>query len=307
MRKVVGMKWLDTHVHISGASPDGTFRKTLTADLLAIMKATGADTRFVVSCGEMGVELRGMIERPEGLLEASQFIHGIVQQAPDRLYGACTVNPHFLSESLATMDICFGQYGFVMLGEMLQYAMHYRMNSAPVEQLVRKAVEFGIPVQVHISTSNSAQGPFASGEEELLDLLSLVERGPEANYILAHLVGTPKADQPVVETYLNIIEDRLGKWPRNFWAEIRDFNSPGVATALERIPHDRLVAGTDWCSGAGPPYLPYGVVFGAKSAEENPYHPDVPTLVGFLMAAGASLETVRAIAFENAVRLLKLV
>ena len=299
------MEWIDTHVHISGVSSDGTLRETLAQDLMAVMDRSGADLRFIVSC-DAGAEYQRMMARPEGVLEAGRFIHGAVQQLPGRMYGACMVNPHFLTESLEAMDVCFGEWEFVMLGEMLQYMMDYRMDSAPVEELVRKAMEFDVPVQVHISTSNSAQGSFTSGTEELLDFLALVERVPEATYILAHLVGSPRANPTVIEGYLEIIERRLGKWPGNFWAEIMHFNSPGVPVALERIPRDRLMAGTDWGTRPGPPFLPYGIIFGVQSAEENPYTPNVPTMADFLVAAGVSPETLRAIGSENAVRLLKL-
>jgi hypothetical protein len=91
-----------------------------------------------------------------------------------------------------------------------------------------------------------------------------------------------------------------------YWAEIIHFHSPGVPVALARIPHDRLMAGTDWVGRPGPAFVPYGIVYGVQSAEENPYPPTVPSLVDFLAAAGASQETVQAIAFGNATRMLKL-
>jgi hypothetical protein len=40
------------------------------------------------------------------------------------------------------------------IGEMLQNMLGYEMNSPQVEKIVRRAVEFDIPMQVHISTSN---------------------------------------------------------------------------------------------------------------------------------------------------------
>ena len=52
--------------------------------------------------------------------------------------------------------------------------------------------------------------------------------------------------------------------------------------------------------------MAYGIVYGVQSVEENPYPPTVPSLVVFLAAAGASQETVQAIAFGNATRMLKL-
>jgi predicted TIM-barrel fold metal-dependent hydrolase len=302
------MEWIDTHVHISGVSPDGSLRENLAQDVAAVLDGAGADLRFVVNCCEAdnAAEFQRMMERPEGVLEASRHVHGLAKGLAGRVYGSCMVNPHFLDASLKTMDVTFGQWGFVMLGEMVQYMMHYRMNSDPVARLVRKAVEFDVPTQVHISTSNSAQGNFTSGTEELYDFLALVQREPEARYLLAHFVGSPRANPTVVEGYLDIIERELGGWPDNFWAEIIHFHSPGVPVALARIPHDRLMAGTDWVGRPGPPFLPYGIVYGVQSAEQNPYPPRVASLVDFLVSAGASPETVRAIAFENAVRLLRL-
>jgi len=302
------MRWIDTHVHISSVSRDGSARPTLAQDLLAVMDATGDDLRFVANCceGWDAFEYRRMMEQPEGVLEASRMIHRASEQLPGRLYGSCVPNPHFLDASLKAMDVAFGEWGFLMLGEMVQYMMHYRMNSDPVERLVRKAMEFDVPVHVHISTSNSAQGSFTSGTEELLDFLRLVQRVPEATYILAHFVGSPKANPTVVEGYLDIIDRDLGGWPANFWAEIIHFHSPGVPVALARIPNDRLMAGRDWVSRPGPPFLPYGIVYGVQSPEKNPYPPSVASYAGFLSAAGASPETIQGIAFDNAARLLKL-
>jgi hypothetical protein len=302
------MQWIDTHVHISGVSADGSPRENLAQDVAVVLDQAGAELRFVVNCCEAGnaAEFLRMMERPEGVLEASQHVRGLTEALPGRVYGSCMVNPHFLDASLAAMEVAFGHWGFVMLGEMVQYMMDYRMDSDPVERLVRKAVEFGVPVQVHISTSNSAQGNFTSGTEELYDFLALVQRVPEASYLLAHFVGSPRANPTVVEGYLDIIERELGGWPENFWAEIIHFHSPGVPVALARIPHDRLMAGTDWVGRPGPPFLPYGIVYGVQSADQNPYPPCVASLMGFLVSAGASPETVRAIASENAARLLKL-
>jgi predicted TIM-barrel fold metal-dependent hydrolase len=302
------MEWIDTHVHISGASPDGSPRPHLAQDVAAVLDGDGADLRFIVNCCESASahEFLRMMEQPEAVLEASRHVHDLAVALPGRVYGSCMVNPHFLDASLQAMDVAFGQWGFVMLGEMVQYLMHYRMDSHSVARLVRQAVEIDVPVQVHISTSNSAQGNFTSGTEELYDFLALVQRVPEARYLLAHFVGSPRRDPTVVEGYLDIIDRELGGWPANFWAEIIHFHSPGVPVALARIPHDRLMAGTDYVGRPGPPFLPYGTVYGVQSPAENPYPPKVASYAGFLTAAGASPEAVRAIGSENAARLLRI-
>lgn len=302
------MEWVDSHCHISAYSPDGSPRRRLAEDVAAMLDASGADLRVIVNCCEAdnAFEFQRMKENPDAVLEASRHVYALAQSLPGRVFGSCLVNPHFLDASLAAMDVAFGEWGFVMLGEMVQYLMHYRMDSDAVERLTRKAVEFDVPVHVHISTSNSAQGNFSSGTEELYDFLGLVQRVPEAKYILAHFVGSPRANPTVVEGYLDIIERELGGWPANFWAEIIHFHSPGLPVALARIPHSRLIVGTDWVGRPGPPFLPYGIVYGVQSPDQNPYPPSAPALAGFLVAAGASQETVRAIASANSVSLLKL-
>jgi hypothetical protein len=299
------MNWIDTHAHITGFSPDGTPRPELAQHLVAAQQDSGADTYFVASL-DLGVEMDAVMARPEGVAEACRFLHRIREESGGRVMSACECNPHLLDGSLAAMDLAFGELGFVLFGEMIQYIMHYRMNTDPVERLVRKAVEYDVPVQVHISTSNSAQGNFTSGTEELYDFLRLTQRVPEANYILAHFVGSPKSDPTVVEGYLDIIDRELGGWPRNFWGEIIHFHSPGVPVALDRIPHDRLIVGTDWVGRPGPPFLPYGIVYGFQDPEANPFPPSAQSLAGLLAAAGASPETVEAIGFDNSARLLKI-
>jgi predicted TIM-barrel fold metal-dependent hydrolase len=294
--------WIDAHVHVCDFGPEGEERPHFLDDLLAVLDQDGADLRFVISPD--GLRMSRLSGAQGGVTEGNDFIHDLVRRAPGRLYGSCMVNPNFLDESLGVMDRCFGEWGFVQLGEMLQYMMGFEMDSAPVEKLVRRAVEFGVPVQVHISTSNRVADASSFGMVQLEDLCRLVDRVPEARYVLAHLVGMENDDPPVVDQYLDYIEERHGKWPANFWAEIRDFNSPGVRSVLARVPADRLIAGTDWVTRVGPPFLPYGCVFNVIRAEDNPYAPRVETLAGFLKAAGADDETVDMIGYRNAAALL---
>jgi predicted TIM-barrel fold metal-dependent hydrolase len=117
-------------------------------------------------------------------------------------------------------------------------------------------------------------------------------------------VGMPDNDPPVVDQYLDFIDERYGSFPGNSWVEIRDFDSPGVRSALDRVPADRLLAGTDWVTRAGPPFLPYGCIFGVQRPEDNPYPPKVETMIRFLRDAGADEQTVEGIGHRNAAELL---
>ena len=89
-----------------------------------------------------------------------------------------------------------------------------------------------------------------------------------------------------MDGYLDAIKERYGNIPENFWFEIRDFNSPSVKSALLRIPINRIMAGTDWTNRIGPPFLPYGMIFG-NAIEDNPYPPSIDAMVGFLKEYGA--------------------
>ena len=296
--------WLDTHVHVSDYGPDGEKRPGFAQELLRVLDGDEADLRFVISPD--GLRLSRVTQEPGGVTAGNEFIHDLVTRAPGRLYGSCIVNPRFLDESLRAMDRCFGEWGFVQLGEMLQYMMGYEMDSAPVEALVRRAVELRAPVQVHISTSNAGTHSSSHGMQQLDDLCRLTDRVPDAHYILAHAVGMPDDDPPVVDQYLDFIDERYGSFPTNFWVEIRDFDSPGVRSALDRVPHDRLLAGTDWVTRVGPPFLPYGCIFGVQRPEDNPYPPQVETMVRFLTDAGADDDTMDRIGCRNALALLRI-
>ena len=294
-------KWIDTHIHVSEIGEDGKRRERLLDDLIDVLDRCDADLRFVISPDIDWVRI--VKEDEGGAAGASEFIHNLVRCAPGRLYGSCLVNPHFLDASLKVMEMCFERWGFVQLGEMLQYIMDYEMNSDSVERLVRQAMGYDVPVQVHISTSDRGEYPSSFGMKQLRDMFGIVERVPEAKYILAHAVGMPDDNPPVVDRYLDAVEEKYEQWPENFWVEIRDFNSPGVGSVIARVPSTRIIAGTDWTTRVGPPFLPYGTIFGVKSREENAYPPCVASMIAFLKEAGCTDEMVSQIGFENAAAL----
>ncbi len=187
---------------------------------------------------------------------------------------------------------------------MLQYMSHFEMDSDASERIVRRAVAYDVPVQVHISTSNARAQPSSFGREQMLDLFAIAERVPEAQYVLAHAVGNQAGNPPVVDEYLDLVEECYGAWPDNFWMEIADFSSPGLRSALSCVPADRLISGTDWTTRVGPPFLPFGSLFGIRSADENPFPPSVQELVGFLKRDGATDATIARVAYRNAAELL---
>jgi len=298
--------WLDTHIHVSDIGPDGKRRESMLADLLDVLDRCDAGLRFVISCD--GPYLGQIARDPERMLPANRMIYDLCRQAPDRLYGSCCVNPNFLDESLRVMDICFNEWGFVQLGEMLQYSMNYLMDSDAAETVVRKAVDYDVPVQVHLGTywHKKFEGS-CDGMDHMRDLLRCVDRVPEAEYILAHAIGCGPTPDYVswADMFLDTIAGVFPTYPDNFWIEIRDFQCEALRRTIAEVPSTRILAGTDWTTRIGPPFQSYGTMFGVDESE-NPFPPEVSSFVQFLRTAGASQEDVTRIGFENAKELFRM-
>ena len=298
--------WVDTHIHVSDLGPDGSRREQMLADLLDVLDHCDADLRFVITCD--GAYNSRVMADPSGMREANRMVYELVRQAPGRLYGGCIVNPHFPEAALDMMKVAFEEWGFVMLGEMLQYMMNYRMDSDEVEQLVRLAAHYEVPVQVHIGTYWMKQHEGSvDGMDHLRDLLRCADRVPEAKYILAHAIGCgPTPDYvPWADMFLDTLGGVFDTYPMNFWIEIRDFQCRALKRTLADVPTSRLLSGTDWTTRIGPPFATYGTMFDVKE-EQNPFPPKVDSFAQFLRDAGASEEDISRIGFDNAKGLLKL-
>jgi len=307
------MIWLDTHIHVSDLNPDGSKRVHMLADLLEVLDRCDEDLRFVISCDGHYNSL--VKQQSDGMMIANRMVHELCQQAPDRLFGSCIVNPNYLDESLAMMDVAFGEWGFVQLGEMLPYMLDFVMDSDPVERLVRQAVACDVPVQVHLGTYwGYKMGASGHGMQHMEDLLGIHERVPEAKYVLAHMIGCPSTSLRAgaesrciswADWFLDVLAGFFDEYPDNFWVEIRDFQCPALPHAVAEVPANRLLSGTDWTTRIGPPFQTYGTQFNV-SEEDNPFPPKVASFVGFLQAAGASDETIERVGWRNAAELYRL-
>jgi len=303
----MNLRWLDTHIHVSDIGPDGQRRERMLHDLLDVLDRDEADLRLLISCD--GPYLGGIGSDADGMLIGNTMIHDLVRAAPGRLYGSCMVNPRFTDEALRVMDLAFGAWGFVQLGEMLPYSHGYHMDSDESERIVRHAVEHDVPVQVHLGTywHKDDRGGSSDGMDHMRDLLHCHDRVPEAKYILAHAIGCGPSREyvPWADMFLDTMQGVFGEWPRSFWIEIRDFQSDALARTIAEAPTDRILAGTDWTTRIGPPFQDYGTMFGVEQ-DENPFPPRVASFVDFLRAAGASEEAIRRIGWTNAAELYRL-
>ena len=300
--------WIDTHIHVSDLGPDGKRRERMLEDLLDVLDRCDAALRLVISCD--GAHLGYISKDPEKMLESNRMIYDLVRRAPGRLYGSCMVNPKFLDVSLKVMDVCFGEWGFVQLGEMFR-AFH-PMDSAESEKVVRQAVRYDVPVQVHLGTYCCPKSKYryhesSDGMIQMTDLIAAAERVPEAKYILAHAIGCGPTPDYIswADMFLDTIAGCFPKYPDNFWFEIRDFQCTALKRTIAEVPANRILSGTDWTTRIGPPFQSYGTMFDVKEGQ-NPFPAKVASFVGFLQKAGASAETIARIGFENAKELFKI-
>lgn len=300
------MKWIDTHCHVCSLESDGSKRPGFARHLLEVLDRDPSELHMVI-CPD-SIWFSRIQTDPEGMQAAAQEIRDIVQLAPDCFHGALMPNPHFPDASLRLMDLCFGEWGFVMLGEMMQYSMSFRLTDPGCLRLLRHAAELGVPIMSHVATLDVKQGAM-TGTGQLLDLLEAAIQVPDARFILGHFVGMAETDPTWADRYIDIVEACFGCWPRNFWAEIRDFGSPGLRSAVRRIPLDRLVSGTDWTTRGTPPFSPFGSLFDCMmNRVPEPYDepPSTRQLAGFLEKEGLTEDRIAAIASDNAAVLLGL-
>lgn len=301
-------RWIDTHIHVSDIGSDGKKRERMLEDLLDLLDRCDADLRFVISPDATYVSR--MNTDPEAMLVANRMIYDLCRRAPGRLYGSCMVNPNFSDEALKVMKICFGEWGFVQLGEMLPYIHKYRMNDKATENVVQLAALFDVPVHVHLGTywcKVSIPGDSMDGMNQMGDFLKISERVPQAKYILAHAIGCGPTPEYIswANMFLDTLKGVFTKFPENFWVEIRDFQTPVLSRAINEVPITRLLSGTDWTTRIGPPFQPYGTMFDVRE-KENPFPPKVSSFVEFLKKAGATEANIARIGYENALELYKI-
>ncbi|MFH1904558.1 MAG: TatD family hydrolase [bacterium] len=298
--------WIDTHMHVTDIGANGKWRKHMLEGVLNMLEESGADLRIILSCDKPYTH--GMKHAPEQILAGNRMVYDLIRQAPDKLYGSCMINPNFLEESLKVMKICFEEWGFVQLGEMLQYTMDYRMNSNAGEKVVKLAARYNAPVQIHLGSYwFQGIGESGAGMEQMEDLLGIAERVPEAKYILGHAIGCGPTSEyiPWGNWFLDVLNGVFLSYPDNFWVEIMNFShSELLKRVLKEVPTNRLLVGTDWSTRIGPPFQPYGEVFRFKEDRNKiDTHADISSIKKMLLRAGSSRDMISQITYKNAMEL----
>lgn len=289
--------WIDSHIHIRGWSQDGEGQRDFAIDdIMAVMDADPAHLVWVISFSFPGI--RAITSNPaEGIPWTNEGQLRLVQEAPEgRIFGSIGVHPGALDESLAAIDLYAGEHDFVQVGEVLGYSMGFTLDSPEMVEIARKAAEYDVPVQCHVSTAGQQDG------EQMRQTISLARQVPEAKIIAAHALGGRNS-----YTHITAAEIYREMGGENLWLEIRDFNTrEWVRAAIQRLGSERLIVGTDWIARNQPPFPPYGILFPLEDADEMPYPCSSASLIGFLRESGCDDEDVANIAAWNSIGLFGL-
>jgi hypothetical protein len=126
--------------------------------------------------------------------------------APDRLLPFCYLTPVHPRESVAELDRCVGEHGFV--GIKLWVA---RPATDPgLDPILRRAVQLGVPVLQHAWIKTTGNLP---GESVPADVADLARRHPDARIIMAHLNGCGLRGIEAIADCPNVVVDTSGGDP----------------------------------------------------------------------------------------------
>jgi predicted TIM-barrel fold metal-dependent hydrolase len=143
----------DAHIHIPGGRGEvfhevGDRIRTM-PQLLGIMDECGIDKGVIFST------VGTLSTSAEAFVRGNQEVFRSVEDHPGRFWGACTVNPLFLEESLEELRRCRLDLGFPWLGEMCPYLGGYSATSRQMLEVIAEASDLGYVVHMHCSNAEA--------------------------------------------------------------------------------------------------------------------------------------------------------
>lgn len=157
---------------------------------------------------------------------AIEDLYNDCNQYPGRFIPYLRMNPRFVSETEAAIDLAVKQYGFKGIKlHATSYAMH--PFTEPTLKILRRAAQYDIPVLFHCSDENLTLP---------LQIAEAAEACPETKIILAHMGGFHHHRDAI----------RVCKKYSNLYMDTCEFPfSRGIREAVEEIGPERILFGTD--------------------------------------------------------------
>lgn len=211
----------------------------------------------------------------------NNFYVDCVRQHPDRLSAFATVHPAMGVDGALEALAVARESGLIGVGELSPHSAGWAIDDPVLHAVLARAGEWGMPVNLHVTDPASGDFP-GKVETPLEDFVELARTHPGTNFILAHwggrlplVAGAPLPDNVYYDTAAS---------PLLYPETVR-------RVFCERVPAGRVLFGSDY------PLNPYPKIDAA---------PDMARLVAELHRSGLSAGNLRAIAEDNARRLLKL-
>lgn len=147
---------------------------------------------------------------------------------PDQFYGCCSVNPHYLAESLEEMDYTVREAGFICIGEVCPHILDFEMDSPEIRAIIAKAIELDVPLNLHSSEPAHFQA-----------IAKLAGEYPAARIVMAHFGGFR-----FWRDGIEAIKDC-----DNVWADCSAwvlFTAGAFESTIRKIGASRVLFGTDF-------------------------------------------------------------
>lgn len=160
----------DAHIHIPGGRGEvfheaGRRIRTM-PQLVEIMDDCGIEKGVIFST------VATLSTSAEAFRRGNDEVLGAVEEYPGRFWGACTVNPLFLEESLEELRRCRHEMGFPWLGEMCPYLGGYSATSREMLEVIAEASDLGYVVHIHCNNAEARV---------------ILKEFPETTFVFAHL------------------------------------------------------------------------------------------------------------------------
>ncbi len=221
-------------------------------------------------------------QRAESCAEQNRFYAECVRLHPDRLSAFAALQPAAGREpALAELRRARDE-GLAGLGELSPHSQGYAVDDPVFREVLALAAELKLPVNLHVTDPRGRDYP-GRVLTPLTDFIGLANQFPHATFILAHWGGLLPMDRGSTKLPANIYYDTAAS-PLLYGPEIwRNF-----------------------IREAGPDHVLFGSDFPLNLYPRLESEPEIARLVREAQLSGISADSLAAVFYENAKRVLRL-
>lgn len=222
---------IDIHGNFYAPGSNLPRSKTLNDSYLSTARKVGITHIVGIVMGTWGDLSHTYVPSLDDMKYGNRFLLNVIEENKGFVFGYAFINPVYEERALEELGFCIEKG---MIGMKLGASV--RCDSHLLEPLVKKCIEYNIPILQHIFQRRFGEYPNVA-LSDASDLARLAKRFPEARFIQAHIAGggdwqfglRAAADIP------------------NIWIDLSGSgcDSGLVEFALRTVGEDRLLFGTD--------------------------------------------------------------